>query len=220
MEGVYNGEIEVGQLLTKGDFGIGTFEHLDGEMVVLDGNIYQVKGDGTILEIDKNKKVPFATVTWFEPESQIQLQGIESFSVLKNELGKLLQSCNLFYAFKVEGTFEYIQTRSVYPQRKPYRPLVEVTSMQSVFEYHNVEGTLVGFWFPSLAESVNMPGFHLHFLAKDHKGGGHLLDCKVSKANAEIDIITGFYMLLPKNDGFLQADLGNVNHEDIKKAEQ
>ena len=220
MKGVYDGEIEVGQLLKEGDFGIGTFEHLDGEMVVLDGKVYQVRGDGTVIEIDENIKVPFATVTSFEPDSQIQLNGIESYSVLKDELSRLLHSPNMFYAFKVEGTFEYVQTRSVYPQSKPYPPLVDVTNMQSVFEYRNIEGSLVGFWVPSLAEGVNMPGFHLHFLAKDLKSGGHLLDCRISEAGAEMDILTGFHMLLPENDNFEQVDLGNINQEDVKKAEQ
>ena len=220
MEGVYDGEIEVGQLLKEGDFGIGSFEHLDGEMVVLDGKVYQVQGDGTVIETDDNIKVPFATVTWFEPDSQIQLNNVESYSVLKEELSRLLHSPNMFYAFKVEETFEYVQTRSVYPQSKPYPPLVDVTSMQSVFEYRNIEGSLVGFWVPSLAEGVNMPGFHLHFLSKDLKGGGHLLDCRISEAGAETDVLTGFHMLFPENDNFTQVDLGNINQEDIKKAEQ
>ncbi len=34
-------------------------------------------------------------------------------------------------------------------QRKPYRPLVEVVQDQHVFDFTDVEGTLVGFRFPT-----------------------------------------------------------------------
>lgn len=33
--GVYDGEVTVGELLTHGDFGLGTFNSLDGEMIIL-----------------------------------------------------------------------------------------------------------------------------------------------------------------------------------------
>ncbi len=221
MQGVYDGEIEVGKLVQEGDLGIGTFEALDGEMVVLDGQVYQVRADGKAVEVDDAVKTPFAVVTWFEPDQQIQLPtGIESYAQLKDELDKLRNSPNLFYAFKVEGTFEYVKTRSVPPQSKPYPPLVEVTDMQPTFEFHNVKGTLVGFWFPSFAEGVNMPGFHLHFLTEDHVAGGHLLECILAEGSASVDNTTEFYMRLPENDHFTHMGLEGVEKADIERAEQ
>ncbi|MBP7332708.1 MAG: acetolactate decarboxylase [Firmicutes bacterium] len=220
MQGVYDGEMEVGQLVQEGDLGIGTFEALDGEMVVLDGRVYQVRGDGQVHEAADTVKTPFAVVTRFDPDQQVQLSGIESYARLKDELDKLCPSPNLFYAFKVEGTFGYVQTRSVPPQEKPYPPLVEVTDMQPTFEFHDVKGTLAGFWCPSYAEGANMPGYHLHFLTEDRAGGGHLLECTLAEGSAAVDITTEFHMLLPENDHFTQADLGSVKKVDIERAEQ
>ena len=48
VQGVYNEAVTVGGLRTHGDFGLGTFEGLDGEMVVLDGKFYQAHADGSI----------------------------------------------------------------------------------------------------------------------------------------------------------------------------
>jgi acetolactate decarboxylase len=220
MQGVYDGEIEVGQLVQEGDLGIGTFEALDGEMVVLDGRVYQVRGGGKVVEAEDRVKTPFAVVTWFKPEQQVQLTDIESYARLQDELDKLRPSPNLFYAFKVEGTFEYVQTRSVPPQSKPYPPLVEVTDIQPTFEFHDVEGTLAGFWCPSYAGGANMPGYHLHFLREDCTGGGHLLECKLAEGSAAVDITTEFHMYLPENDHFTHVDLGSVEKVDIERAEQ
>ncbi|NLE89628.1 MAG: acetolactate decarboxylase [Dehalococcoidales bacterium] len=221
MQGVYDGEMEVGKLVQEGDLGIGTFEALDGEMVVLDGRVYQVRGDGKVVEVDDAVKTPFAVVTWFESDQQIQsLTGIESYDQLKAELDKLRSSPNLFYAYKVEGTFEYVKTRSVPPQSKPYPPLVEVTDLQPTFELHNVKGTLVGFWFPSYAEGVNMPGFHFHFLTEDYTAGGHLLECILVEGSASVDNTTEFYMRLPENEHFTHMSLEGVAKGDIERAEQ
>jgi acetolactate decarboxylase len=41
VEGVHDGEVSVKSILERGDFGLGTFANLDGEMVVLDGRVYQ-----------------------------------------------------------------------------------------------------------------------------------------------------------------------------------
>ena len=52
VEGVDDGAVSSGFLLAQGDFGLGTFENLDGEMVILDGIIYQVRGDGSVTRRD------------------------------------------------------------------------------------------------------------------------------------------------------------------------
>ena len=46
LDGVYDGELTYAELSRYGDFGIGTFEGLDGEMIAFDGAIWQVKSDG------------------------------------------------------------------------------------------------------------------------------------------------------------------------------
>ena len=47
LDGVYDGDVTIAELLTHGDFGLGTFNHLDGEMVVLDGVCHHLRSDGS-----------------------------------------------------------------------------------------------------------------------------------------------------------------------------
>ena len=41
ISGVYEGQITMAELLKHGDFGLGTFNNLDGELVALNSKIYQ-----------------------------------------------------------------------------------------------------------------------------------------------------------------------------------
>ena len=52
LDGVYDGDVTIAELLRHGDFGLGTFNHLDGEMLVLDGVCYQLRGDGSAAVAD------------------------------------------------------------------------------------------------------------------------------------------------------------------------
>ena len=73
VEGIFSGAISVAELMKHGDFGIGTFEDLDGEMVALDGKLYQARGDGTVTIAAQTAQVPFAVVTNFKPEQIVKL---------------------------------------------------------------------------------------------------------------------------------------------------
>jgi len=126
----------------------------------------------------------------------------------------------MFYAIKVEGTFAYIKTRSVQKQTEPYPPLVEVTSAQTVFEFNDVEGTLVGFWCPEYSDGINLPGYHLHFISDDFTMGGHLLECSMKAGTILIDTTTEYHMLLPENEHFAQTNFNSVPEEDKQKAEK
>ena len=64
LEGVYDGDITFGELKEHGDFGLGTFNGLDGEMLELDGNVYQIKTDGVAYPVDESMSTPFSAVTF------------------------------------------------------------------------------------------------------------------------------------------------------------
>jgi alpha-acetolactate decarboxylase len=68
LAGIFDGDETVGELLTRGDFGLGTFNALDGEMVVLDGACYHLRSDGTVELANLAARTPFAAVTRFEAE--------------------------------------------------------------------------------------------------------------------------------------------------------
>ncbi len=219
MEGVFDGEVSVAQIKEKGDLGVGTFEGVDGEMVVLDGTAYRVRADGTVSKADDGDTVPFAAVTFFEADQEITLKDIDSYAALTGELDKMQSNPNLFYAWKISGTFSYMKTRSVPKQSEPYPTLAEVTANQPVFEFQDVKGTLVGLWCPEYIQGVNASGFHLHFLTEDARAGGHVLECALKEGTAAVDVTTEFAMLLPQNQHFAQTDLSGKAEEDIKKVE-
>lgn len=194
--GDYDGDIKYREVERHGDFGLGTFDDLDGEMVALEGEFYQIKTDGKAYPVDSSMETPFSVVTFFQPNQVASLNEVLDYEQLKQQLDSLLPSNDIFYAIKIDGVFEYIKARSVPAQNKPYPPLDEALKGQTVFEFHDMPGTLVGFWCPDYVDGLNAPGYHFHFITSDRKAGGHLLDCKIESAQAEIDYISDFYMAL------------------------
>lgn len=222
--GLYDGVMTIGDLKQHGDFGIGTFEALNGEMVVLDGKVYQVKSDGKVYQVDDKALTPFASVTYFDNDRQIRLSGEDSnISLAKCQalINKALPTQNIFYAIKITGVFSYIKVRSVPAQQKPYPPLVEVTKNQPVFEYHEVGGTIVGFYCPTYVDGVNVPGYHLHFLNNDKLTGGHVLDFTIITGDVSIDYTAEFEMILPgSGSDFYKLDLSPDLSGDLQKSEK
>jgi len=220
MLGVYDGEFSCGLLKRQGDLGIGTFNGLDGEMVLIDGRGYQVKASGEVLPVHDTMKSPFATVTLFDADETVLLRDVADYDSLKAQLDVMRGNPNLFYAFRIDGEFGYVKTRSVPKQSKPYPPLVEVTPQQPVFEFENVRGSLVGFWCPEFAKGLNVTGYHLHFISDDRRKGGHVLECRLTTGEARVDLSTDFYLMLPSDKAFGIADLGKDQREDIEKVEK
>lgn len=220
MEGVYDGEVSVGCLKRKGDFGIGTFNRLDGELVALGGEFYQVKADGRAYVCDDKIKVPFVTLKFFNPEQEFCLNQEMSYQDLTHYIDTLLVSKNIFFALEINGEFSYIKVRSVPAQNKPYVGLGEAVKNQTVFEYKDVQGSLIGFRFPECMQGVNVPGYHLHFINQDRSRGGHLLDCVFKKGVIRLDKSSSFYMRLPDNQDFLNKDLMKREQADLMKVEK
>jgi acetolactate decarboxylase len=218
LKGVYEGETTYGQLKNWGDFGEGTFDALDGEMIALDGQFYQVKGDGSVHLVSDTMKTPYAAVHFFQADKTVTLKTLmQSYPLFQNYLDQYLPSRNRPYAFKITGKFNYLKTRSVHKQKKPYPPTVEVVAHQPIFEFENITGTAVGYWFPEYMDKLAVPGYHLHFISEDKQHGGHVLNCRLSKATIAIDFIDTVKLLIPQNAAFQEADLGTYNRQELEK---
>lgn len=204
----YEGSFTAGEMLQRGNLGIGTMDALDGEMILLEGKVYDVKSDGTAHVMPDNATTPFATVTWFEPDLTFTEPSAENLSVLTRDISAKLPTENHFYAVKITGTFPYVKTRSVPRQEEPYLPLTAAVANQSVFEFRNVSGTIIGFMTPDYIQGINIPGYHLHFLTADATQGGHLLDVIAANATVELDTTSRFAMALPTEGAFTTMDLG------------
>jgi acetolactate decarboxylase len=206
VEGIYQGAVQIAALREHGDLGLGTFESLDGEMVVVDGHFFQVRSDGSVREVQDNVLSPFAAVTAFSPDQSITVENCPDLSYLTSQFDALRQSDNFFYALRVDGTFDYIHARAM-RRTKEGIPLVQAAAVQPEFEFHNISGTLVGFWTPEYAKSLNVPGYHLHFVSADRTQGGHVLQCRGKNLRLQIQREGDYHIVLPETEDFLKANL-------------
>jgi acetolactate decarboxylase len=220
MQGVFDGFYSFDDLMSQGDFGIGTFDSLDGEMIALDGEYYQVKADGVAYPVQHDMTAPFATVTRFEVDQTAAVQDAGNFTQLSQQLDQYLPSRNIFYALRIDGTFPYVKTRSIPKQEKPYPRLADAAKNQSVFNFTNVTGSVVGIWAPDFVKGLNVPGYHLHFITEDRKAGGHILEIQVDNATAQVDVTSGFAMELPTSGDFYNVNLSGDLQEELEKIEK
>jgi acetolactate decarboxylase len=188
MIGCYGGVMPIPELLRYGDFGLGTLDHLDGELIVLDGRAYQVRGDGAVVEAGPDRSTPFAIVTPFEPDGEFPWPRVGNLSDLDARLDDALGQQNNFLAVRVDGRLAAITLRSVHRQEPPCRPLVQVVKGQSVWTHKEVSGTLVGIRSPAWALGLNVPGYHWHFLSDDRTVGGHVLDCRALDGPVQYEV--------------------------------
>ncbi len=219
MTGRYGGAMPIPELLRYGDFGVGTLDHLDGELICLDGRAYQVRGDGVVVPAGPDRSTPFATVTRFKRDGEFPCPQVGSLSDLDARLDDALRRKNNFLAIRVDGRFASITLRSVHRQEPPYRPLSEVAKSQSVWTHPEVSGTLVGIRCPAWVAGLNVPGSHWHFLSDDRKVGGHVLDCQVREGRVQYDVCRDWQIKLEDSAEFNEVDLTADFSHDLRRVE-
>jgi acetolactate decarboxylase len=219
VEGLYQGTVKVARLLRHGDFGLGTFIDLDGEMVVLEGVCYRVAPDGVVTTVKRDRFIPYAVVTRFSATFGKRSQQLNSFSELVAVCDGLRSSENVFYAFRVEGKFSFMKAR-VMKAVSQGTGLKVASSGQEEFTFEDQEGTLVGLWSPGFAGSFSVPGYHFHFLSADRKRGGHVLECRTVDATIGGCAMHEMHVSLPETVEFLRADLSRDPTEDLNSSER
>jgi acetolactate decarboxylase len=218
MEGASTGDMTMGELKTHGDFGLGTFDGLDGEMIELDGKVFQVRADGHAHPVEDSARTPFATVSFFKADESARLDRPCDQPAMLAAVAAMLPSQNIFHALRIEGRFDYVKTRAVAKQDKSVG-LEEGASEEPIFEFSDVEGTIVGFFTPDYLRGVNVPGYHLHFITADRSAGGHMLDCRTKDVTIKIHHTPEFELGTPGTEEFLKADLTHDHTAEIKKIE-
>ena len=219
VEGFYVENTNMALIKEHGDFGLGTFNYLDGEMVILDGNVYQIRSDGDVYSVKDDEQSPFACVTFFSPDTFDDIEENQTPKGFHDLLNTLIPSENMLYAIRIDGSFSHLRTRAV-PRSENYKPLVEATANQPVFDFYDVQGCLAGFYTPRFMESLNAPGYHMHFLTEDRRHGGHLIECGLKKARISIQHVPKLDVGLPITLDFLTANLTRDIGKDLDKAEK
>lgn len=213
LDGVFEGAMNYDEIKNYGDFGIGTFEHLDGEMIAFDDAFYRLRGDGTATPLKSADRTPFCSLTYFQPTVKKEFDQPLDKAAFENELKKLMKSENLFYAFRIDGVFKEVSTRTVAYQEKPI-PMTEAVKTQPIFHFKNVKGTIVGFWSPAFTQGIAVSGFHLHFIDEERKGGGHVFDYTLDHGTVLVDKKSHMSLYTPETAGFLNA---NLSRKDLEK---
>jgi acetolactate decarboxylase len=220
LDGNYDGDVSFAELQEHGDFGLGTLDALDGEMIAFDGNFYQIRADGRVYPIDGETNTPFAVVTVFEPQSSQTLDRMTDLASLCTRVDRLVGDASVCCSVRVDGRFEHVKTRSVPCQRKPYPPLVDVVRKQPVFELADVQGTLVGFRFPDYAQGLNVAGYHFHFITADRSAGGHVLQCRITSGELRIDHEADLRVELPSGVSLPVPDQTAAKRETLDRIER
>jgi acetolactate decarboxylase len=199
MDGCYDGDVTIGELQGKGDFGIGTLQGLDGELIVVDGEFWNVDFDGRAQLAAPDARVPFAVLIDFDEVPTERLTGPLDRPAFEALLLDRIPDPDGCYAVLLHGEFSTVQFRSVKHQEPPYRPLLDVLETdQQLFERTDLRGTLVGFYFPNLAAGLNIPGFHLHLLTDDRATGGHCFTFEMISGELSLQPATRVHLELPE----------------------
>jgi acetolactate decarboxylase len=215
--------LSAGELLAEGDTGLGTFEDVNGEMIVMDGHCFRADQDGNVTEIPPETGVPFAAVAKLYGEQEFLLKDMPDISYIRAELTRKIEErfgLNSMHVVRIDGVFEKVDARSEAPYRSHHISLKEILGQnQKAFIFENIRGSLVGVYFPDYMDGINMPGWHLHFLSEDRTIGGHVFDVSIREGTAKVDKITNIYINLPKEAAFDTYSLKQDLQEEIKSVE-
>ena len=215
--------VTVKELLEHGDTGLGTFESVDGEMIILDGVCYQAKDDGSIVRSEDSAGVPFAVAGTLKDGKIIKMDDMKDIEAIKTELTLCIDldfSLNSIHIARIDGWFEKIHARAGAPYRSQHVSLKNILSKtQKDFSFEGLYGTLVCVYFPDYMDGINMPGWHLHFLSEDRTKGGHVFDVSIRNGTAKVDKINNIFINLPKEAAFDTYSLKQDLQEEIKSVE-
>jgi acetolactate decarboxylase len=220
LEGAFEGDVSFAELAEHGDLGLGTVNHLDGEMIALDGRFYRAGVDGSVSELTPAERTPFAVIVPFEAAIEFDLEGSIGFEALLAEIDRRVPEGSPSCAVRIDGRFESVRARSVPRQEPPYRPLTEVVAEQRVFELDQVDGAIAGFRFPDYAEGIEVSGWHLHFIDETRTRGGHVLDCRVETAHVQLDPASGLHVELPPGIDLADEGAASETHRAIERVER
>lgn len=222
LSGAYDGDLTVRELAMKGNFGLGTYNGLDGEMVLLNGTFYHVKADGSVGIASPGTKVPLAYVLPFNAAGGVNLGNASPprpLAALEAVIDAQLVNKNHFYGVKVAGQFSGVTTRAIAPQVRPYKPLAEVSKTQVVFKREAVDGTLVGIRSPAFSKGISVPGWHWHFISEDKAFGGHVLAATLIAGSVVVAHVGDVTIKLPDSQDFAAADQTKDRSKELHEVE-
>lgn len=219
--GLYRGSLPIKVLKSKGHFGLGAPDMLDGELTMLDGKAYQTKSTGETVVLDNDHKTSFSSVTFFKSDTVFYVNNAIEQKNLLEAIENRLTNRNAMYAIKITGDFNNVRTRAFPPvKEEPFPVLSTILDRQQFFDIQNTAGTLVGYHLPEFLNGIQISGFHLHFLSADTKQGGHVLGFKGQNLKVEIAELKSFELEAPTTKDFQNFQFRKRHNEDLERVEQ
>ncbi|MRS02150.1 acetolactate decarboxylase [bacterium] len=204
--GVLEGNMKVAELKKHGDLGLGTFNKMNGEMIILDHVVYRIAADGKVIQPDDETMIPYSVITFYLQDDTMLMKGEINYQALKAFIDRRIPSRNRFYAFRISGDFDYVKCGGASAQDQPYdKSLVQILADRPIYEGKDISGTLVGFWCPAYVGDINTSGFHLHFLSDDREFGGHLMEFSAQSLDISYDTKSVYKIVLPDTEDFSKA---------------
>ena len=218
IQGIFGGTTTVADLKRHGDFGVGTFAGLDGEMIMLEGECFRAGPGGQLSVVADDEETPFALIARFHTDIDSNLTGPIDFAGMTEWLDGLRPSENVFVGIRGDGEFDLLSMRAICRAR-PSEGLLEATKHQSEFTREGISGTLVGFWSPEYSRAVSVPGYHLHFVSDDRSLGGHVFGLSAPDLRFSLHTESELHLAMPETEEFLTADLAGDHGDELDEAE-
>lgn len=188
----YTGLAPIKSVSDDATIGLGTFNNLSGELVIVDGVVFRVAVDGRPRIVPDRRTSPFVQAIAFNPQRSMRIPPGTACTQLTETVDRLVATDQGIVAVRMSGTFRRLQTRSVAGQREPYPPLADVVATQTVFTLDGRGATLVGFRTGTSLAGIGAPGLHLHGITDDRRAGGHVLNCVAGKGvRLEVQLARG-----------------------------
>ena len=220
LSGLYDDKFTFKQLAQQGDFGHGTFNAIDGEMIAVDGKFYRADVDGHITVVSPDQLTPIATLTHFQPDNSFQLHDIVDYKMFQNQIRNYFHKKNGIYAIRIDATFESLLARSESAQIKPYESIkISIPKLQRTFSLKNTQGSLIGYFVPELYKSIVLSGFHFHYINDTQTKGGHVFDFKFNEAKVSLQYCSELNVILPLTAQFDQMNINQDLDEALQVAE-
>ncbi len=216
--------ITVEELLKHGNTGLGTFENVDGEMIVVDGKCFRSTEDGSVVEAGNDMGTPFCAVATLNKERTFEFGAVSDIEAIRELLTIKIEEqfgLNSMHVVRIDGLFPKIDARSEAPYESHHVTLKTILSQnQTSFLYENIRGSLVGVYFPDYMDGINMPGWHLHFISEDRSKGGHVFNLEMQEGTVYLDKISRIEIQIPREAAFDTYSLKEASEDEIKKVEK
>jgi len=207
LAGLFDGVVPRAEVDLAGDFGLGCGDHMDGELVVLDGVHRLFRGDGSVVVLGPEDTIAFAEIARFAPDSVESVEAVGSLEALLAEVRGRVPSANVFVGVRLRGRIDHLTLRQPIAQVKPYLRLADAMHDQREVHVDNIEGTLLGFIGPKPFQGISVAGLHTHFVDTTGTVGGHVLAASGLAGELAVEQYGGITVRLPESADFLAADL-------------